>query len=181
MRSISAQAPRTSDLRVGMDEVTDIDGSPIGFLAALRTSPCLLRHHRDLDPPCSGSDPRWAGSHRIATVTMLLHILTDPWSEQPARKLTWIEPLSSLIRGPQRAQGRIESKIGPETRVTALQTLVIGTGYFWRIQVPEEMLASLCAAGVEARIAKISDAVDDFNCLQGECERFAVAALHHTC
>jgi hypothetical protein len=31
---------------------------------------------------------------------MLLHILTDPWSEQPARTLTWIEPLSCLIRAP---------------------------------------------------------------------------------
>ena len=47
-----------------------------------------------------GSDRRRLGSHRVATVTVLLHILTDPRSEQPARKLTWIEPLSDLIRAP---------------------------------------------------------------------------------
>ena len=36
---------------------------------------------------------------------MLLHILTDPWSEQPARKLTWIEHLSCLIRAPNVCEG----------------------------------------------------------------------------
>jgi hypothetical protein len=48
------------------------------------------------------------------------------------------------------------------------------------MRVPEETLAALRSAGVEVRIAKTGDAVDDFNRLQREYAR-VVAALHLTC
>ncbi len=57
---------------------------------------------------------------------------------------------------------------------------VIGTGYYGRMQVPEETIESLRAAGVEVRIAKTSEAVAEFNLLQRDCARI-VAALHLTC
>jgi len=60
------------------------------------------------------------------------------------------------------------------------EVLVIGTGYYGRMQVPEEILDSLRAAGIEVRIAKTGEAVDEFNRLQSEYARI-VAALHLTC
>jgi len=60
------------------------------------------------------------------------------------------------------------------------QWLVIGTGYYGRMQVPEITVKSLEAAGVKVRVAKTRDAVEDFNRLQREHARI-VAALHLTC
>ncbi|MEA3275147.1 MAG: MTH938/NDUFAF3 family protein [Pseudomonadota bacterium] len=60
------------------------------------------------------------------------------------------------------------------------QLLVIGTGYYGRMQVPEETLAPLRAEGVEVRVLKTSDAVAELNRLQKDCPRI-VAALHLTC
>ncbi len=62
----------------------------------------------------------------------------------------------------------------------APQLLVIGTGYYGRMQVPEEALASLRTAGVEVRVSKTSKAVAEFNRLQRDGARI-VAALHLTC
>ncbi len=62
----------------------------------------------------------------------------------------------------------------------APQMLVIGTGYYGRMQVPEETIESLRAAGVEVRVAKTGEAVAEFSRLQRECARI-VAALHLTC
>lgn len=58
--------------------------------------------------------------------------------------------------------------------------LVIGTGYFGRMQVPEETLATLRAEGIEVRVSKTGDAVAEFNRLQQDYARI-VAALHLTC
>jgi hypothetical protein len=60
------------------------------------------------------------------------------------------------------------------------EVLVVGTGYYGRMEVPEKTLDSLRTAGVEVRIAKTGDAVDEFNRLQKEYARI-VAALHLTC
>jgi len=38
--------------------------------------------------------------------------------------------------------------------------LVIGTGYYGRMKVPEETIDSLRAAGVDVRVARTSEAVD---------------------
>ncbi len=62
----------------------------------------------------------------------------------------------------------------------APQLLVIGTGYYGRMQVPEETLASLRAEGVEVKVSKTSEAVAEFNRLQRDYARI-VAALHLTC
>jgi hypothetical protein len=60
------------------------------------------------------------------------------------------------------------------------EVLVVGTGYYGRMLVPEETLDSLRAAGVDIRVAKTGEAVDEFNRLQRKCARI-VAALHLTC
>jgi len=60
------------------------------------------------------------------------------------------------------------------------EVLVVGTGYFGRMQVPEETLDPLRTAGIDVRVVKTSSAVEEFNWLQRECARI-VAALHLTC
>jgi hypothetical protein len=62
----------------------------------------------------------------------------------------------------------------------APELLVIGTGYFGRMQIPKQTLEALREAGVKVHIAKTGDAVAEFNRLQGHCGRIA-AALHLTC
>ena len=63
----------------------------------------------------------------------------------------------------------------------APELLVIGTGYYGRMQVPKETRAAIRAAGVgEIRIAKTGEAVALFNRLQAQYARI-VAALHLTC
>ena len=58
--------------------------------------------------------------------------------------------------------------------------LVIGTGYYGRMQVPEETRQFLRDQGIEVREARTSEAVAEFNELQKEYARI-VAALHLTC
>ena len=58
--------------------------------------------------------------------------------------------------------------------------LVVGTGYYGRMQVPEETLDALRSAGIDVRAEKTGSAVEEFNRLQQECARI-VAALHLTC
>ena len=80
-----------------------------------------------------------------------------------------------------RRQGHRLAQEDLETVIAkAPQLLVIGTGYYGRMQVPEETLATLRAEGIEVRVSKTSDAVAEFNRLQRDCARI-VAALHLTC
>ena len=58
--------------------------------------------------------------------------------------------------------------------------LIIGTGYYGRMQVPDETRQYLEQQGIKVRQAKTGDAVAEFNALQKECARI-VAALHLTC
>jgi hypothetical protein len=60
------------------------------------------------------------------------------------------------------------------------EVLVVGTGYYGRMQVPEETLEALRNAGIDVKVEKTSSAVEDFNRLQREYARI-VAALHLTC
>jgi hypothetical protein len=60
------------------------------------------------------------------------------------------------------------------------EVLVVGTGYYGRMQVPEETLDVLRGAGIDVRVEKTGSAVEEFNRLQRECARI-VAALHLTC
>jgi hypothetical protein len=58
--------------------------------------------------------------------------------------------------------------------------LVIGTGYYGRMQVPEDTLDALRSAGVDVRVERTGEAVAELNRLQHECARI-VGALHLTC
>lgn len=58
--------------------------------------------------------------------------------------------------------------------------LVIGTGCFGRMLIPEDTRKYLETKGIEVRDSKTTDAVKEFNELQKRCAR-VVAALHLTC
>jgi len=58
--------------------------------------------------------------------------------------------------------------------------LIIGTGYYARMQIPEETKQYLEERGIKVLQAKTRDAVTEFNQLQKEYARI-VAALHLTC
>ena len=58
--------------------------------------------------------------------------------------------------------------------------LIIGTGYYGCMQVPDETRQYLEQQGIKIRQAKTGDAVAEFNSLQKEYARI-VAALHLTC
>ena len=58
--------------------------------------------------------------------------------------------------------------------------LVVGTGYYGRMQIPDETRNYLTEKGIELKDANTRDAVSEFNELQKEYARI-VAALHLTC
>ena len=58
--------------------------------------------------------------------------------------------------------------------------LVVGTGYYGRMQIPAETRQYLRDQGIEVREARTPEAVAVFNELQQEYARI-VAALHLTC
>jgi hypothetical protein len=60
------------------------------------------------------------------------------------------------------------------------EMLIIGTGYYGRMQVPDETKQYLQEQGIKVVQAKTPDAVREFNQLQREYARI-VAALHLTC
>ena len=60
------------------------------------------------------------------------------------------------------------------------EVLVVGTGYYGRMQVPEDTLEVLRSEGIDVKVEQTSSAVAEFNRLQRECARI-VAALHLTC
>ncbi len=57
--------------------------------------------------------------------------------------------------------------------------LIIGTGKFGMMTVPEETIAFVAAKNIETRVMKTSRAVDLYNSLQNT--RLVIAALHLTC
>ncbi|UCE88350.1 MAG: Mth938-like domain-containing protein [Pseudomonadota bacterium] len=60
------------------------------------------------------------------------------------------------------------------------EVLVIGTGCYGRMMVPDETRTFLEAQGIELHIAPTATAVEEFNRLQRQCAN-VVAALHLTC
>lgn len=80
---------------------------------------------------------------------------------------------------------RIEGhRLRPEDLDSVLReppkTLVVGTGYYGRMEVPKETLAALRSQGVATHVATSREAVEEFNRLRGEGVDVA-AALHLTC
>jgi len=75
-------------------------------------------------------------------------------------------------------------RLAPEDLASVLaekpEVLIVGTGYYGRLRVPEESLDALRNAGVSVRIEKTGEAVAEFKRMQGEYARI-VAALHLTC
>jgi hypothetical protein len=60
------------------------------------------------------------------------------------------------------------------------KVLVVGTGYYGRMQVPDDTRDALRDASIGVRVADTASAVETFNRLQQDCTRI-VAALHVTC
>lgn len=60
------------------------------------------------------------------------------------------------------------------------EVLIIGSGYFGRMQVPEVTRDFLKEKGIQTEILPTADAVKKFNQLQKTCAHL-VAALHLTC
>jgi len=95
---------------------------------------------------------------------------------------------SDLIISPEQVIDSWWRKQGHNLDVTDLDDivkakpdmLIIGTGYYGRMQVPDETRQYLQEQGIKVRLAKTGDAVAEFNALQKECARI-VAALHLTC
>lgn len=95
---------------------------------------------------------------------------------------------ADVIIFPERVQERWWRQEGHRLAREDLETvlaekpelLIVGTGYYGRMQVPEETLDALRAAGVDVRVGKTGSAVEEFNRVQRERARI-VAALHLTC
>jgi hypothetical protein len=80
-----------------------------------------------------------------------------------------------------RAQGhRLAVADLAEALAAKPEILVVGTGYYGRMAVPEETRRHLQAEGVRLREARTGEAVAEFNRLEQESTR-VVAALHLTC
>jgi len=58
--------------------------------------------------------------------------------------------------------------------------LVVGTGYFGMMAVPDHTLDQIRAAGIDLRVERTGKAVDLFNTMQTGSLR-VIAALHLTC
>lgn len=68
----------------------------------------------------------------------------------------------------------------PEVLASPPAQLIIGTGFYGRLQVPDETLATLQELGIQVRIAETRLAVAELNRLR-EDGADVVAALHLTC
>lgn len=68
----------------------------------------------------------------------------------------------------------------PEVLASPPARLVIGTGFHGCMQVPDETLATLQAAGIQVDVAGTREAVAELNRLAGEGAD-VVGALHLTC
>jgi hypothetical protein len=60
------------------------------------------------------------------------------------------------------------------------QILVVGSGYYGRMQVPQQTRDWLRGMGMRLEVAPTSQAIEQFNELQRHCAS-VVAALHLTC
>lgn len=61
------------------------------------------------------------------------------------------------------------------------EVLVVGTGYYGRMMVPQEIVDYVQSRGIELLAGRTTDAVATFNRLAAERGGKVVAALHLTC
>ncbi|NIR31805.1 MAG: hypothetical protein GWN84_21315 [Gammaproteobacteria bacterium] len=59
------------------------------------------------------------------------------------------------------------------------RVLIVGTGYYGNMKVPEETRRSIESHGIELHVARTPEAVDLFNTMREAAD--VVAALHLTC
>lgn len=71
------------------------------------------------------------------------------------------------------------SDLGPVLEAGAA-AVVLGTGYYGRVKVPDETYTALRNAGAEVEVAVTGRAVDEYN-RRAEAGEKVVAALHLTC
>jgi len=67
-----------------------------------------------------------------------------------------------------------------EVTSRGVEVLVVGTGYFGLMKVPEDVKRFLAEKGIEVIVQKTADACKTFNKLKGSGKNVA-AALHLTC
>ena len=95
---------------------------------------------------------------------------------------------SDVIISPERVKDAWWRKQGHSLHVDDLEellttkpeVLIVGTGYYGRMQIPPATRRLLEQHGIELRDRRTSDAVEEFNRLQQEFAR-VIAALHLTC
>ena len=94
-----------------------------------------------------------------------------------------------VIIYPERVQGSWWRDEGHRLSVEDLKdvwksqpdTVVVGTGYYGNMVIPEETREYARARGIEIIVARTPQAVGTFNELQSDANRNVVAALHLTC
>lgn len=101
-----------------------------------------------------------AGRRYDADVIIFPDAVRDHWRREEGHSLH-IADLADIVAA------------GPEV-------LVIGTGYYGRMDVPQETRDYLESNGIRIHAARTGDAVAEFNKLQQDAAR-VVAALHLTC
>ncbi len=95
---------------------------------------------------------------------------------------------SDVIIASRRVRDNWQRKLGHRLQIEDLEPvlaftpdiLVVGTGYYGRMTVPEETCNYLEAKGVSVVSAPTREAIDGFNRLQRDYANI-VAALHLTC
>ncbi len=86
------------------------------------------------------------------------------------------------VEGPwwRREGHRLHAEDLAEVWASTPETLVVGTGYYGRMIVPQEIIDAVQAKGIEILTARTPDAVATFNRLSAS-GRKVVGALHLTC
>ena len=100
------------------------------------------------------------GKHYTSDVIISPETVKDAWWRKTGHRLH-VEDLDDVVRA------------NPDV-------LVVGTGYYGRMVVPDETKVYLQTKGIEVRVMRTSEAVEEFNRLQQNYARI-VAALHLTC
>ena len=88
------------------------------------------------------------------------HMIDSPWWRQQGHNL-FINDLTRILEEQ------------PEV-------LIVGTGFYGRMQVSDELLSELRKQGIEPQVFTTQKAVEEFNQLQQQHKHVA-AALHLTC
>jgi hypothetical protein len=87
----------------------------------------------------------------------------------------------SVIDGWRRKEGHRLDKDDLDKILTAKpECLVVGTGYYGRMNIPPETIQYLKDKNVQIKYAPTGEAIKQFNELQKTCARIAMA-LHLTC